>query len=145
MPKLIDITGLRFGRLVVIRRSDNNAEGKPCWLCHCDCGQLFTLSGANLKSGNTVSCGCYRRSIRYRHGHTSSKGKNHPLYHVWQSMKSRCTNPNAQEYKNYGGRGISVCERWSNSFPDFLTDIGERPGPVRWATPLEQTRNRHRA
>lgn len=160
MPKAIDITGQRFGRLVAIRRSHLHSKSRRLhWLCRCDCGQFSTPTVNALRSGNTRSCGCTGRN--FRHGYTSRDKRNrHPLYNIWSQMLHRCNNPNAKEYKNYGARGITVCTRWRD-FPAFLVDVGERPssglsidrinndgnyepGNVRWATPKEQSNNTRR-
>lgn len=163
MSRVIDLTGLRFGRLAV--RSRDFSEGRACqqafWLCSCDCGEIRVLVGAELRKGHTKSCGCYRRDLpkimNLRHGH-SKKPNGAPqisrTYNTWYGMKTRCYNPKAIDYKRYGGRGIGVCDRWRDSFALFLSDMGERPegrtldrinpngnyepSNCRWATPLEQ-------
>ena len=117
--KLIDLTGQKFHRLTVLRRSENNtSQGKPKWICRCDCGNIVEVGGYELKSGNTKSCGCWNRESThdrfYKHGMKKSR-----LYYVWNSMKDRCYNPNNKRYKDYGGRGIRVCDEWLHDFVAF--------------------------
>lgn len=148
--------GLRFGRLIVLCEETIRQGGRVMWRCQCDCGQSSVVDGSALRNGNTSSCGCGRREVSannaFKHGGVGS-----PTYSVWESMKKRCFDPRQKSYKDYGGRGIRVCDRWM-SFIHFLADMGERPsgmwidrinndkgyepGNCRWATPAEQQRNR---
>ncbi len=116
-----DLTGQRFGRLVAVERNGKDANFKTRWLCRCDCGKLHTVTGTNLTRGNTVSCGCHR--LEYHTSHGMSKTK---VYSVWCSMIGRCENRSDKAYKNYGARGIKVCERWKK-FENFISDMGDRP------------------
>lgn len=115
--KLKDLTGQRFGRLIVKERVPNN-KGKTKWLCVCDCGGTAVVQGGNLTSGNTVSCGCVQkeraREARTTHGRTRTK-----LYRAWAHIKDRCQNPKGKDWNDYGGRGIKVCDEWLNSFEAF--------------------------
>lgn len=152
MPKIIDISGQRFCRLIVINRADNNHRGLVNWSCRCDCGREVVVLGYNLKSGHTQSCGC----MRIKHGH-STKFKQSKTYKSWCDIVQRCTNPNNVAYHNYGGRGIKICDRWRNSFENFLKDMGKTSFGLQierinnnkgycksncyWATSVEQNRN----
>lgn len=127
MAKPHDIAGERFGLLVaerVVRRDYSHSY----WECRCDCGQLAIVTLNNLRRGKQLSCGCFAQATAgawtFKHGlvHTST-------YRIWAAMKRRCLNPNVVAYKDYGGRGIRVCERWM-SFVNFLEDMGERPGDL---------------
>ena len=122
-----DITGQRFGKLVVIRRVQNHTNvdrnGKQhtraMWLCQCDCGSpLKIIRGSHLKSGMIISCGCERKrraiEAKAKHNHTGER-----LYSVWYDMRQRCRNPKLRCYKNYGGRGIRVCEEWNHDYGAF--------------------------
>lgn len=114
---VVDVTGQRFGRLVVIERAGSNKKKNAKWLCKCDCGNYTTVVGNKLRSGHTQSCGCLVRetsSVTHKiHGM-----KDNPLYTIWKGMRQRCTNSNNPAYPNYGGRGIRVSEEWSQ-FEDF--------------------------
>ena len=149
-----DLSGKVFGRLTVIRR-DIHRTSRPYWICECVCRALKSVAACELKGGKTKSCGCYdaeRKSTQtVKHGFNRT-----PTYVCWSNMLARCTNPNRPDFRNYGARGIAVCERWFQ-FSNFLADMGEKPeglaidrinndgnyepGNCRWATPSQQRRN----
>lgn len=152
-PPVIDMTGQRFSRLVVVRQSPLWRHGCAQWECLCDCGERVTVNGHTLRNGNTRSCGCLMRT------HGESGPDRSPEYATWKGIKRRCSAPRCKDYKDYGGRGIRVCDRWLNSFENFLADMGRKPSPkhsidradndgnyepgnCRWATPSEQSKNR---
>ena len=115
MSKLKDLTGITFGRLTVIKRAEN--QGKyVVWECECSCGNTVLVKAASLSSGNTKSCGCLKHEHPYMITHGLSK---HRLYSIWIGMKGRCYNPNDSKYKNYGERGIAICDEWKNDFKAF--------------------------
>lgn len=155
MGKIKNEVGNRYGRYTVISLGDRKG-GKVMWNCICDCGTEKSVRGTELRYGRTVSCGCYNleKSKKQRTKH----GCNHPLYYTHANMIQRCTNTENPEYKNYGARGISVCDRWINSFDDFVEDMGEKPSKnhsidrvdnngnyeplnCKWSTREEQNRN----
>lgn len=166
MSAVKDITGKRFGRLTVIRRFGTSRQGLATWLCQCDCGRECVIGGSHLRKGNTRSCGCFHdesaRKRRTTHGMSGTR-----LYAVWKTMIQRCSNPNCDDYKYYGARGISVCEEWRNSFLDFYTwasangydenalyqectidridnDKGYSPNNCRFVSQMVQIQNRRR-
>lgn len=122
MPKHKDLTGQRFGRLVVVRRAENDAHQNTRWLCRCECGMERVVLGKNLRNGSTRSCGClHDEKARERmtklcttHGHSDS-----PLYRVRNAMIERCYRPSCRGFPRYGGRGITVCDEWRRSFAAF--------------------------
>lgn len=116
MGKLIDLTGQKFGRLVVVERYGICRKGQDAkWLCSCECGGVAIATGKNLRRGNTQSCGCYKRERtseeKRKHGLSLQKER---LYYVWVGMRQRCLNANYKQYKDYGGRGISYCKEWDD-------------------------------
>lgn len=132
MPKKAeDLTGRRFGRLVVTSEGAR-VGGRLAWTCRCDCGEERLVLGQNLRNGNSTSCGCWSREAA--RGRTIARNHRHglslsPEYRVWAAMRDRCTRPTDKGYRNYGGRGIYVCERWLHSFEAFIADMGRRPSP----------------
>ena len=114
--KVIDLTGERFGRLTVIRQIGKR-NNRVTWLCKCDCGNEKIVKGVDLKRGHVKSCGCLKKEFVPKsktHGKRSTR-----LYTIWNMMKQRCENPKSKSYKNYGGRGIRVCNEWKNNFQSF--------------------------
>jgi len=126
MGRKVNLVGLRFGDLYVVAPAGTaEPRGQRLWACHCVCGNVVTLTTNRLNRGNDVSCGCFRRQGGRRHGHTNGEEKT-GTYQSWTAMKARCLNPNDENYKYYGGRGITVCRRWLD-FENFLADMGLRP------------------
>lgn len=152
-----DFSGMKFGRLTVLVLSPLRDGGNYKWTCLCDCGVHSTVRGAHLSSGRVKSCGCLSREITGQQARTHG-GTGTRTYKSWVKMRERCLDPNNNEFHNYGQRGITVCERWLNSFANFRIDMGERPlntsldridlsagyssGNCQWATDKEQARNR---
>lgn len=155
--KKAQLTGSKFSRWFV--QSENGRKnGSVAWLCVCDCGKIGSVTSWQLTSGHSKSCGCLNaeetRKRETTHGLTQT-----PLHKVWLGMKNRCYNKNTVSYRNYGGRGIKVCDRWLNSFENFLWDMSinykkgltlERvdvnknysPDNCAWIPRSEQSRNR---
>lgn len=156
-PKVNDLTGRRFGRLLVLGQTDRPAgycDTEAFWACRCECGESVAVSKRALLRGHTVSCGCHNTEQHTTHGMRQS-----PEWQIWSQMIQRCSNPKNVGWSNYGARGISVCARWRESFAAFFDDMGPRPsgehsidrrdnvknyepGNCRWTTDLEQQRNR---
>lgn len=154
-----NLTGLQFGRLTVASFAGRSA-GKSrasVWNCVCECGELRRVQTPDLTKGRTVSCGCYSLDRSTTHGH-ARREQFSPTYDSWRGMMERCYNESSQSFKDYGARGVTVCERW-HTFANFLADMGERPdrghsigrvkgdlpydpGNCRWETRVQQNRNR---
>lgn len=128
MGKLVNLVGRKYTRLIVLYFVGHDKYKQRLYECRCDCGKIVIAVSGGLTSGNTKSCGCYKRDVLIQHKtkHNYS-GKNSKEYNAWGNIKSRCSNPNRADYKNYGGRGIKICDRWMNSFENFLADIGRAP------------------
>ena len=151
--------GRRFGRLIVIALAPKRSfKDRVRWQVRCDCGLVVDRSAQQVAAGITSSCGCLQRD-RAKGRHPLHGMSYSPEYNAWCQMKERCTNPRNPRWKDYGGRGISVCARWMRSFPAFLADTGGRPSPrhslgrlkndgnyepgnCAWQTPVEQRANR---
>lgn len=153
MGKVVDITGEKFGLLTVLGLHGLNEKKKTLWECLCDCGNKTIVLGDNLKR-STKSCGCLRVAKSTTHG-----GSYTTEYNTWHSMINRCCNPNNKDFINYGGRGITVCERWKSDFNNFVEDMGKKPSKYysidradvngnyepsncKWATRSQQERNK---
>lgn len=115
MGKFQDLTGQKFGRLTVIKR-DKNKYGRVTWLCRCECGNMCIVTANSLKTGNSTSCGCFRKE---HPNHTKHNQRHTRLYKIWLKMKQRCFNSKDKSYKNYGGRGITMYDKWVNDFMSF--------------------------
>lgn len=120
-----ELAGQRFGRLTVKEEAGKNNSGNYLWKCQCDCGNKTTVSGCNLHNGSTNSCGCLQKELAKRNNIKHGMHKT-SIYNIWDGMRQRCNNPNCKDYKNYGGRGIKVCDKWLK-FENFLEDMGNRP------------------
>jgi hypothetical protein len=120
--KALELTGKRFGRLVIGERAENIGR-HVMWWAQCDCGLKTVVRGAHLVAGRIKSCGCYRRDFKPR---TTHGAHGTPEWRSWSKMRQRCLDPNNNEYPNYGGRGIGFCVRW-DEFQNFLDDMGKKP------------------
>lgn len=123
MSKMNDLTGCRFGKLVVLEVAFHQ-NGYVYWKCQCDCGNTACVRAANLKSGAVKSCGCLLHKPAYNRRHNMARTS---LYNKWNGIKNRCCNPNSAAYKNYGGRGIKMCDEWRNA-PDRFFDWSKQSG-----------------
>lgn len=157
MPIPIDLTGQRFGRLVVTKRHfERKGYLSSNWECVCDCGNIAVVHCSNLKYNRTKSCGCLHKEAVTKHGLRYA-----PEYQIWSAIKDRCYNEKRPEYCDYGGRNITMCDEWQDSFEAFYRDMGPRPSSKHsverrdndkgyckencyWASRIEQANNTRR-
>lgn len=167
MGSIKDLTGQRIGRMIVVSRAEGRKNGCILWNCKCDCGKEVIVPSGYLAGNRKRSCGCLAKETASRTAKTGNNRRTHgmkhtKLYSVWNTMKYRCFNNNSPQFKDWGGRGITVCDEWKDDFQAFydyvsqLPHFGEKgysldrinndgnyePGNVRWATRTEQSNNR---
>src|SRR5699024_7767842 len=159
VKKTIDLTGQKFGRLVVVDREGSNKHKKAIWLCRCECGNTTVVVGSDLRSGHTKSCGCLENENRVR-GANTKHGFSHKerLYKTWENMKNRCNTTSSSDFENYGGRGIKICKPWydyaifrkwayDNGYNDNLTierinsNDDYKPSNCKWIPNSDQSKN----
>lgn len=153
MGKPLDLTGQRFGRLIVVERDYSHCGNQTYWRCLCDCGNYTVCRGTHLISGGIRSCGCFALDLRTNHGWCGS-----PEYRTYYNILKRCYDQNDNRFSDYGGRGIKVCDRWLDGFENFIADMGQRPGKefsidridvngdytpdnCKWSNRIQQARN----
>ena len=157
-----DLTGKKFGRLIVIKRNGSSKEHRALWLCRCECGKTKTVSTRDLTSLRVRSCGCLAYEHIYNMGKNSGTHykRNTRIYTIWANMKQRCCNTNNTRFKDYGARGIKICNEWLNDFESFYNwainngykenltidriDVNGNyePQNCRWSTYYEQAQNK---
>lgn len=151
--KKINLIYKKFGKLFVVEDTGQRSGGMIIWKCNCDCGKIKNVRSDHLRNNTITHCGCSNGNKVHGYGNSYN-----PTYKVWQHMKDRCLNHKNIQYKDYGGRGIQVCDRWKNSFENFLEDMGEKPDGLsidridndgnyelsncKWSTFVEQNRNK---
>lgn len=166
MSLVKDATGKTFGRLLVLRQGASDPLGQATWECLCKCGATTTVRGASLRAGRTISCGCAKIDARERtflkHGMARHGTLRAREYNIWKEIKRRCYNVKCKNFKNYGARGIIMCERWLSSFENFYADMGScppgrssidrkevdghyHPENCKWSYPKEQMNNTRRS
>ena len=156
--KCIDLIGRKFERLTVVEKCDHKQGKEIVWKCLCDCGEYTHAIGGNLKKGNVKSCGCLLKEYPKLHYTKQLKHDNERAYRIWTGIKTRCNNRNRPRYNDYGGRGITICEKWS-TFDGFWEDMHEdysdkltidridnngnyEKSNCKWSTKLEQANNK---
>ena len=155
-----NLIGYKFGRLVVLQWQGKNKQGNNTWLCECECGNKVVVRTADLNNGHTKSCGCLSKDS-FRAVITKHEKRNTRLYSVWANMRTRCNNPSAERFDQYGGRGITICKEWerfetfydwamANGYSNDLSidridnSKGYSPNNCRWASSAEQNSNTRR-